>query len=525
MSYIFISIYRERYKAQYEVEIFYDQSLIADDVYPIHDMTEISLVGLEANARKLQSIIEEQVEALNVLTLQVTLTDGKILKENIYSIKTQIDPAEVRIKRTTNHTEMKDLNHPFYFIPNYTKDVLIIGYPDEVHRAEGILNDFLSKRYNSKRTYTLSHLLPFNMHEHIKRIRLELIQSVPAIQVFVYEPNPPRKHITVLLLGTWADIRSAKRLLDKQLEKINQGALSEFQGFVMLQQVRFTYKNLKRFLLENNTKVIKHWDLNSSMFCLPQPLPIEAKESIPASKKIKTHIVDPLIKPEDKLIQDDVMRKLVYSQMEPETIVNLLFASGKKRIPSLLQDIKITKKNLIECLSSYLKDTVEAYNQSVVEENYMQDLSKEKGKVEEDHAAKTKRSRSKSRSKSRGRKRSFSRSRSRSRSRSKSRSRSNPHSNSSKRRSEEHRSDRRKHHHHRHHRYSPKHSRRRPRNDYSDHKESPISGEPCASSDGAQNSQQLTIEGSKFKYKSYHSTLGGARRGNPTNDVEANLSK
>ena len=496
-------MYRERYKAQYDVDILYDQSLIVDDVFQIHEMTEISLVGAEENTKRLQRIIEEQIEALNVVTLQVSLNDGKYLKESIYTLKTQIDPAELRIKRTTNHTEMKDLNHPFYFIPNYTKDVLIIGFEEEVRRAEVIITSFLCKKYNNKRMYTLSHLLPIDLLENIKRIRVDVLQKVPGLQMFIYEPNPPRKHITILLMGTWTEIRLSKRYLDKQIERINAGALENFQGFVMLQQVRFTYKNLKRFLLENNTKVIKHWDLNSSLFNLLPPTPPFGSSTALMPSPYKSHISDPLLTAEDKLLPDDSLRSRVYAQMEPETIINLLFASGKQRIPLLIEDMKKTKKDVLEYLSRYLKDTIQIYEQSMCESPRMQDAAM--GRESEPLPRQLG---SHSRSRSRGRKRSSSRSRSRSRSRSHSRSRSRSRSSSSRRRSEDRSDDRRRYRHHSHHHYSPHHSRRRRRDEY---KEVPRNGEPVPMSE-MQPPVQHGSDIGKFTYKSYYPTNPAVQR-------------
>ncbi len=457
--------HKERYKAMYDVDITYDQSLIADDVYPIHELTEIVLSGNEENMRKLKQYIEEEIEALNVVTMQVSLSDGKYLKESIYSLKTQIDPAELRIKRTTNHTEMKDLNHPFYFIPNYSKDVLIIGFEDEVRRAEGIISDFLCKKYSNKRTYTLSHLLPLNLHENIKRVRAELQQRMSNLQMYIYEPNPPRKHITVLLMGTWPEIRLAKRYLDKQIERVSQGSLADFQGFVMLQQARFTYKNLKRFLLENSTKVIKHWDLSSSLF--ESPAPVAPGAVVPAAAQLKSHIPDPLISSEDKLIPDEALRRSVYSQMESETIINLLFASGRQRLPVMLEDMRMTKKDVLECLSFYLKETLQTYEQSVAEApSYMQEVPpREAEAVHPPVSHSRSKSRARRRSSSRSRSRSHSRSRSRSKSKSRSRSRSRSRSSSSKRRSEERSEGRRKHHRHSRHHHSPSHHSRKHRHE------------------------------------------------------------
>lgn len=382
---------KDQYKQLYDVDISYDQSLIADDVYALSEFTEIILTGPVANTSKVQKIIEAQIRALKVVTIQVSLNDGKYLKESIYSLKTQIDPAELRIKKTTNHTEMKDLNHPFYFIPNYSKDALIIGFNDEVQRAEGIINEFLASRYNGRRVYTLSQLLPLGLQENIKRIRAEFGQQMPSLQMFIYEPNPPRKHITVLLMGTWEEIRNARSYMDRQLER-NPGDLDEFQGFVMLQQARFTYKTLKRFLLEDSTRAIKHWDLNSSLFenITTQSEPTRSSEET-----------------KERTLADAELRKLALFQMEQETVINILFASGKELLPSLMNEMKISKRNVVEFLGTYLREVMQMYDQSLEESPSMQEIHNE---------PQTKSRRFSSRSKSRGHRRNFSRSRSRSRS-------------------------------------------------------------------------------------------------------------
>ena len=60
--------------------------------------------------------------------------EGKTLKDSISHIKNLIDPAEMRIKRQLGKFAddgLRELNHPFYFIPNYSRDVLIIGTTSE----------------------------------------------------------------------------------------------------------------------------------------------------------------------------------------------------------------------------------------------------------------------------------------------------------------------------------------------------------------------------------------------------------
>ena len=50
--------------------------------------------------------------------------------DNIKEIKLVVDPCEIRVKR--QFKEWKDMKHPFYFIPNYFRDIVLIGTQAEV---------------------------------------------------------------------------------------------------------------------------------------------------------------------------------------------------------------------------------------------------------------------------------------------------------------------------------------------------------------------------------------------------------
>jgi hypothetical protein len=45
--------------------------------------------------------------------------------ENVKELKSMLDPCEVRIKQ--NERIWKDLRHPFLFLPNYLRDIILIG--------------------------------------------------------------------------------------------------------------------------------------------------------------------------------------------------------------------------------------------------------------------------------------------------------------------------------------------------------------------------------------------------------------
>lgn len=61
--------------------------------------------------------------------------------DNVKVIKSDIDPCEIRVKRMVR--EWKDLRHPFYYLPNYFREVVLIGTKEEVENGEEKLQNYL----------------------------------------------------------------------------------------------------------------------------------------------------------------------------------------------------------------------------------------------------------------------------------------------------------------------------------------------------------------------------------------------
>jgi len=77
----------------------------------------------------------------------VNSQDSKFIMENVKEIKAWIDPCEIRVKRAVK--EIKDLRHPFYFIPYQAREVSLIGTLDEIKRGEEKLREFYNYRKDS----------------------------------------------------------------------------------------------------------------------------------------------------------------------------------------------------------------------------------------------------------------------------------------------------------------------------------------------------------------------------------------
>jgi hypothetical protein len=67
-------------------------------------------------------------------TVLYQMIDCKLLMDNIKEIKVLVDPCEIRVKRLIR--DWKDLRHPFYYLPNYFREIALIGTITEIEYAE-----------------------------------------------------------------------------------------------------------------------------------------------------------------------------------------------------------------------------------------------------------------------------------------------------------------------------------------------------------------------------------------------------
>ena len=74
------------------------------------------------------------MEQLRMKTILIQMIDCKLIMDNVKEIKLLVDPCEIRVKRIVR--EWKDLRHPFYYIPNYFREIALIGTPSEIEHGE-----------------------------------------------------------------------------------------------------------------------------------------------------------------------------------------------------------------------------------------------------------------------------------------------------------------------------------------------------------------------------------------------------
>lgn len=53
------------------------------------------------------------------------MSDCKIIMDHVKEVKVQVDPCEIRIKKMSR--DWKELRHPFFYLPNYFREMVLIG--------------------------------------------------------------------------------------------------------------------------------------------------------------------------------------------------------------------------------------------------------------------------------------------------------------------------------------------------------------------------------------------------------------
>jgi hypothetical protein len=93
-------------------------------------------------------------------TVFLSMGDCKLILEHVKEVKAAVDPCELRIKKMTR--DWKDLRHPFYYLPNYFREMALIGRRAEIAQAEVFFERFLREKRSAPPQHQLAYLLPLD---------------------------------------------------------------------------------------------------------------------------------------------------------------------------------------------------------------------------------------------------------------------------------------------------------------------------------------------------------------------------
>lgn len=111
----------------------------------------------------------------------------------------------------------------------------------------------------------------------------------------------------------------------------------KFEKMILNQQIRFTYKSLKRYIIEKHVKYLKHWDLTSHI--VVRDLCQDHNSNFDKEKQIFTE----LAQGETESLQ------YFMKQVDNETAINVLFATkSTNEFGRLMDKYRLGKREIIE---------------------------------------------------------------------------------------------------------------------------------------------------------------------------------
>jgi hypothetical protein len=228
----------------------------------------MTLRGNENNVKIVESQITRYLLNMKVFTIYLMSPDYNLVKSNICQLKTLADPADLRLRKKEPKSE-KEIKHSFYYVPNVTRDLVIIGFENEIKTAEKRINEFLLRQNTLEFNYSLCFLCPIHFSQLITNFKTENHNLLKSRNVMLrtYDPTYLRKHLNVYLEGKWKDIMEIKTSMFKYFNNYQQTStkkrlgINDFQQYIYNQEHKLISKNIRKFFIENYT--VKNWDLLS----------------------------------------------------------------------------------------------------------------------------------------------------------------------------------------------------------------------------------------------------------------------
>lgn len=155
---------------KWQVDFYYDDKLLVDTVFPLDDFTFLRIFGRSTDVAAVSQMLLNKLECICTRSLLILQADCNFVMQNVKEIKSIVNPCEIRIKQMDKN-DQKDLRHPFLFLTNYLRDVVLIGTISEIEQAEKEFSTYLKKR-----TQSLSFLMPVDVKDQIDHFK-ELLRS------------------------------------------------------------------------------------------------------------------------------------------------------------------------------------------------------------------------------------------------------------------------------------------------------------------------------------------------------------
>ena len=348
----------DSYKSKFGVQIIFDSSLLTDDIFSIQENTAIEIKGKESNVKAVALKMKHYLYNLKVISIYLLEEDYFTLRQKICNLKNSVDPADLRLRKLEWKNE-REIKHPFYYISNNMKDVVIIGFENEVEKARIIIKNFLLKQNNISFNYSLNFLYPIYFKSKLGDFLRENVEEIEKnkLKIESIDPEYLRRHISMNISGRWTAIAQIKNKLWKYLKNyaINtiprKHDINEFEQYAYNQEHKLISKSIRTYIVEQIPQ-IKNWDYISDDVDYLQQKYFERKMIGKAS-------------PEKKKEGNDVIENFIYT-VDKETRINYLVNMRPGAYKKVFQ---MTQDDLFDDILGVLEETYKSYENSKLDNN------------------------------------------------------------------------------------------------------------------------------------------------------------
>ncbi|CAG9317409.1 SETD2 [Blepharisma stoltei] len=237
---------------QHKGNISYDQTLLTDDIYPLDKLTSIYISGHRQSIEGFAEEILNILDTFQTSTIYFSITEASILMRNIINFKNLLHPAEIRVSKEQVTNESP---HPFYFYSRLERKVVLIGTEKEIDEACRVITAWFNQQLKGEQEHSFNFILPVKVCKYLNRYKMDIIKELNQMHAFViplikfFEPLPPRKYLTVYIVGTWKQIIAAKiKIIEIADNYTENNEINKFFSFVTAQMFRHIIKNTAKFI-------------------------------------------------------------------------------------------------------------------------------------------------------------------------------------------------------------------------------------------------------------------------------------
>ena len=366
----------DSYKSKFGVQVLYDSSLITDEIFSIQDSTTIEIKGKETNVKLVVLNIKKYLYNLKVISIYLLQEDYFYLRQNICSLKTSVDPADLRLRKFDIKNE-REIKHPFYYISNNIKDIVIIGFENEIEKAKNVIKNSILRHNKIEYNFSLSFLFPVYFKSKLSDFKSENKNEIEnnKIKIESMDPEYLRRHISVTISGKWDSIVKIKNKLWNYLKNYaidgvpKKHDINEFEQYAYNQEHKLISKSIRTYIIEKSPQ-IKNWDYISE--------DIEYLQKKYFDQKLISQT-----SPDKKKEGQDVIENFIYTS-DKETRVNYLV---NMRPGAYKKVFNMSQNDLFSDILGVLEETYSSYkNSKLVQDN----LSNTENKSEEYYGHKDK---------------------------------------------------------------------------------------------------------------------------------------